>query len=74
MHNNVGIVDMLIRLLIAAALGYIGYMPNPVVSPGTSQNIIKVVAFLPLLTGLSRFCPLYRLIGLSTCGGSCKTK
>lgn len=67
MEKNVGTVDMIIRLLIAIALGYIGFFENPIVSAGTSQNIIKIVAFLPLLTGLMRFCPLYKLIGLSTC-------
>lgn len=67
MEKNVGTVDMIIRLLIAIVLGYIGYFENPVVSAGTSKTIIKFVAFLPLLTGLMRFCPLYLLIGLSTC-------
>ena len=68
MEKNVGTFDMLIRLVIAIALGYIGFFDNPIVSSGTtSQTIIKIVAFLPLLTGLLRFCPLYKLIGLSTC-------
>lgn len=67
MEKNVGTFDMIIRLVIAIGLGYIGFFDNPVVSAGTSQTIIKIVAFLPLLTGLMRFCPLYKLIGLSTC-------
>lgn len=67
MKKNVGTVDMLIRLLIAIALGYIGFFDNPIVSAGTSKTIIKFVTFLPLLTGLLRFCPLYTFIGLSTC-------
>jgi len=67
MEKNVGTLDMMIRLVIAIALGYIGFFANPIVSAGTSQTIIKIVAFLPLLTGLMRFCPLYKLIGLSTC-------
>ncbi len=67
MEKNVGTVDMMIRLVIAIALGYIGFVQNSIVTAGTSQTIIKFVAFLPLLTGLARFCPLYKLIGLSTC-------
>jgi len=67
MQKNIGTVDMIIRLVIALGLGYVGFFENPVVSAGTSQNLIKVVAFLPLLTGLLRFCPLYKLIGLNTC-------
>lgn len=67
MEKNVGNADMAIRLVIAVVLGYIGFFENPVVSAGMSKTIIKFVAFLPLLTGLMRFCPLYKLIGLSTC-------
>jgi len=67
MEKNVGTADMAVRLVVAIALGYIGFFDNAIVSAGTSKTIVKVVAFLPLLTGLLRFCPLYKLIGLSTC-------
>lgn len=67
MEKNVGSVDMMVRIVIALTLGYVGFFDNPVVSAGISKTIIKIVAFLPLLTGLLRFCPLYKLIGLSTC-------
>jgi hypothetical protein len=66
MQKNIGTVDMLIRLVIAVGLGYIGFFENPIVSAGTSQNLIKIIAFLPLLTGVIRFCPLYKLIGVNT--------
>ena len=72
MQKNVGIADMIIRLVIAVAVGYIGFFDNPIVSAGTSKTVVKFIAFLPLLTGLMRFCPLYKLIGLSTCGDSCE--
>ncbi len=70
MKKNVGTIDMIIRILIATALFYIGFFDNPFVSPGLSKNIIKFVAFLPLLTGVLRFCPLYTFIDLDTCGCS----
>ena len=73
MQRNVGTIDMIIRLVIFAVLLYIGLADNPIVSGGTSKKIIAGVAFLPLLTGLFRFCPLYTLIGLNTCG-ECKEK
>lgn len=66
MTRNVGTVDMLIRLIVSAGLFYIGFFHNPVVSGGLSQKIIAGAAFLPLLTALFRFCPLYSLIGLNT--------
>lgn len=27
---------------------------------------------IPLLAGLFRYCPLYSLLGISSCSGSCK--
>jgi hypothetical protein len=67
MKKNVGTVDMVIRLILSIGLFYIGFFDNPIVSAGTSQTIIKYIAFIPFLTGLLRFCPLYVLIGVATC-------
>jgi len=68
MKRNIGGIDMFIRLLISAILFYIGLFNNPIVSGGTSQKIVAATAFLPLVTGLLRFCPLYTLIGVNTRG------
>lgn len=57
--NNVGGVDRIARigvgllLLILTALGVIGWW--------------GMLGIVPLLTGLIRFCPLYKIIGLNTC-------
>lgn len=67
MKRNIGAIDMTIRLVISAALFYIGLVDNPIVSGGMSQKIVAATALLPLLTGIFRFCPLYTLIGLNTC-------
>jgi hypothetical protein len=72
MKRNIGTVDMLIRLVISAVLFYIGFVDNPIVSGGIPQKIVAAAAFLPLVTGLLRFCPLYLLIGANTC--SCRGK
>jgi hypothetical protein len=59
MTPNVGTVDRVIRivagvaLIVLAALGKVG-----------AWGYIGIV---PLATGLLRFCPAYRLIGLTTC-------
>ena len=66
MKRNIGAIDMIIRLVISAALFYIGLVDNPIVSGGISQKIVAVSALLPLVTGIFRFCPLYTLIGLNT--------
>ncbi len=59
MKANVGNADRLVRILaglILIALVFVG--------PKTPLGWIGLV---PLLTGLFRFCPAYRLFGLSTC-------
>lgn len=59
MKLNVGGIDRALRILIGAVLmilaatGIIGWW--------------GWLGVLPLLTGLIRFCPLYPLLGLSTC-------
>ena len=65
---NVGKVDRAIRLiagvvLIAAPLfSSISILSNPVL-----QWLVPVVGIVFILTALFKFCPLYRLIGASTC-------
>ncbi len=64
MTPNVGTIDRTIRivaglaLIVLAALGTVG-----------AWGYLGVV---PLATGLFRFCPAYRLIGMTTCPLSTK--
>ena len=59
MRANVGGLDRLLRigagvvLLVLAATGAIG--------------LWGLIGLVPLATGLFRFCPVYPLLGLSTC-------
>ncbi len=59
MKPNVGTIDRAIRivaglaLIVLAALGTIG--------------LWGYIGIVPLVTGIFRFCPAYRLIGLSSC-------
>lgn len=58
MAKNVGTVDKTIRILLG--LGVIGcgvYF----------QSWWGAVGAVPLITGLVNYCPLYSLIGVSTC-------
>jgi hypothetical protein len=59
---NVGRVDMLLRFCLAAVL----FSANAVLP--AEERWIAVTGFLPLMTALFRFCPLYDLLGLRTCG------
>ena len=67
MKRNVGTLDMVLRLIFAASLFYVGFFPNPIVTSETSQAVLGYFGFVPLATALLRFCPLYTLIGFSTC-------
>lgn len=67
MKKNVGPLDMSLRLVFAACLFYVGFFPNPIVTSATSQMVLGIFGFVPLTTALLRFCPLYTLIGFTTC-------
>jgi hypothetical protein len=60
MDTNVGTIDRSLRIVAGAALiglaatGTVGYW--------------GYVGIVPLLTGLFRFCPLYTMLGMNTCG------
>jgi hypothetical protein len=65
MKCNVGGVDRVLRIAIGLVL--VGL---------AASNVIGAwgwVGIVPLATGLFRFCPLYPLLGISSCdtGGSC---
>lgn len=59
-----GNFDRIIRLILAAFLVYL-YASGMV--SGTFGAILLVIASIFILTSLIRFCPLYTLVGLSTC-------
>ena len=67
MKKNIGVLDMTIRLVIGVGFLYIGFFDNPLVTGGLSQKIIGFAAFVPLLTAILRFCPLYRLVDIDNC-------
>lgn len=66
MERNVGTVDRAIRLVIAAVL--IGVGLGVVRGPGGIA--MAAIGAIPLLTGLSGFCPLYVPFGIDTRGRS----
>jgi hypothetical protein len=64
MKKNMGSVDRLIRLIIAAVLGFLFY--NGTLT-GTIGIVAVVIAIVFALTSLLSFCPLYTLLGINTC-------
>ncbi|HYV55621.1 MAG TPA: DUF2892 domain-containing protein [Chitinophagaceae bacterium] len=63
MEKNMGSADRIIRLIIAAII--IGLFMTKIIS-GTTGIVLITLSVVFLLTSFVSFCPLYRLIGLST--------
>ncbi len=64
MKKNMGSADRIIRLVLAAIAVFLYY--NGTLA-GTLGIVALVVASVFALTSLVGFCPLYRIVGLSTC-------
>ena len=63
-YVNTGRLDRAIRLVLGlVVLGLYGASDPPL-------KYFTLLGLLPLATGLSGFCPLYRLLGVSTHRGS----
>jgi hypothetical protein len=57
MEKNIGNIDSLIRILIGFAALYLAFL----------QSVYwLILALIALGTGITRKCPLYSLIGIST--------
>ncbi|HET9594773.1 MAG TPA: DUF2892 domain-containing protein [Anaeromyxobacteraceae bacterium] len=56
---NAGTLDRTLRIALGA-----GLLSLTFAGPHTLLGLVGVV---PLVTGVMGFCPLYRLVGVSTC-------
>lgn len=65
MKTNMGSADRMVRLLVAVLLTVL-YLTKTIT--GTLGMVGLVVAGVFLLTSLVRFCPMYTLFGINTCG------
>jgi len=64
MKKNMGSMDRLIRVIIAAAVAVLYF--TGIIS-GTLGIVLLVLAGVFVATSLVSFCPLYAPFGLSTC-------
>ena len=60
MSRNEGTIDRALRVIAGLAILSLVF-----IGPQTPWAWIGLV---PLITGLVRFCPLYRVLGINTCG------
>jgi hypothetical protein len=63
MKRNVGTIDRVIRIVLAAAVAvlYFAHLLSPV-----AAIVLGVLGVVFLVTGILGFCPLYLLLGLSS--------
>ncbi|MBP9760402.1 MAG: DUF2892 domain-containing protein [Candidatus Pacebacteria bacterium] len=64
--RNEHTIDRLLRVLVGTALAIIGFFWFG----GTSQIVFMVFATILILTGLTGFCALYKVLGVNTCSAS----
>lgn len=64
MKRNVGSLDKGIRIALAAAVVLLNYFE---VINGTLAIVLLVIAMILIVTSFANFCPLYAMLGKSTC-------
>lgn len=64
MNKNMGNLDRIIRVLIAAVAAYLYFAG---IITGTLGIILVVVAVVFVFTSLISFCPIYTILGIKTC-------
>ena len=64
MKKNMGTIDRVIRLLVAAAIPVLYF--NAMLT-GTVAYVLLILAGIFFLTSLTGVCPLYSLFGIKTC-------
>jgi hypothetical protein len=60
--NNVGGLDRGVRIIVGLVLLALFF-----IYPDASWRYFALIGIVPLFTGLFGTCPLYSIIGLSTC-------
>lgn len=63
MKCNVGITDKIIRIIIGLVIGAVGYY---------FKSWWGLVGIVPIITGTFGFCPIYPIIGVSSCKNEVK--
>ena len=64
MKTNMGSLDRIIRILLAAVMSVL-YFTNSIT--GVLGIVLLAISAVFVLTSLVGFCPLYTLVGFNTC-------
>jgi len=65
MRCNVGSTDRVVRFVLGIVLLLLAFMSLK----GTAAWISGILGVVFLFTAAIKFCPLYTLFGINTCGG-----
>jgi uncharacterized membrane protein HdeD (DUF308 family) len=63
MKPNEGTADRIIRLILGVVLIIIGW---PVLGNNTLGIILDIIGVLLLITGITGFCTVYKILGINT--------
>ncbi len=70
MINNMHSIDRVVRILLALIIGFL--IINRTLA-GTAGIILGILSIVFLITGIISFCPLYKVLGISTKKDKIKT-
>jgi low affinity Fe/Cu permease len=65
MTKNVGLIDKVVRIIIALVTAYFAYTKE--FETAWLIYVLWAVAIIMLLTALTSRCPLFSIFGISTC-------
>ena len=68
MTRNVGTTDRALRLIAGLVLLALAWIAPIAVFHGAWAGVATVIGLVMIGTALIRFCPLYPLLGINTCG------
>jgi len=67
MRCNIGSTERTIRIVLGIVLLVVGYAAG---LPPWASIVAYIAGAIALLTGAIRFCPLWQVLGVNTCGPS----
>lgn len=67
MTPNVGGADRIIRIILGVVLLALVFLSPATLGGGALYWVALIAGLAMLLTGLFRFCGLYKILGINTC-------
>jgi len=66
MKQNEGTVDRIVRLVLGAVLIWAGLWPLNGLQVAVLGIVVAVIGLILVITGITGYCALYSLLGIST--------